>query len=66
MDTKLARNAMKVHHFAASLHEGALPDIARASMIKAWKMMNNTERDISMSQGWETAVFGYEDDIELF
>jgi hypothetical protein len=27
--------------------------------------MNNTERDISMSQGWETAVVEYEAGIEL-
>ena len=34
-------------------------------MIKAWKMMNNTEREMSMSQGWEIAVFEYEAGIEL-
>jgi hypothetical protein len=37
-----------------------VPEAIRTSAIRPWKSMNNTEREMSISQGWEIWAFGLE------
>ena len=64
MDAKLARNATKVHHRADSSQAEGVPVAKRISAINIWKMMNSTEREMSISQGCET-IFAFVIEIEL-
>ncbi len=45
---------MNVHQRADSSQADGVPAASRTRAIRPWKIRNSTEREISISQGWET------------
>ena len=56
---------MNVHQRADSSQADPVPAIAKMSVINSWKKRNNADREIRMSQGWETAAIEPETGTEV-